>query len=114
MPSSHYSNYPWLFFVFMGNLVAYDAMVSLINFYLIYILFSFINIKDICVYVMLGNAQVLDEELNLLWPGFLGMVFHKLLAFHINLINSKCCIQHTYANFFINFSNILRVSMCSG
>uniref|UniRef100_F6GSH0 Uncharacterized protein n=1 Tax=Vitis vinifera TaxID=29760 RepID=F6GSH0_VITVI len=28
----------------MGNLVAYDAM---------------------------GNAQVLDEELNLIWPGFL-------------------------------------------
>ena len=84
----------------MGNLVAYDAMVSLINFYLIYILFSFINIKDICVYVMLGNAQVLHEELNFLWPGFLGMVFHMLLAFHINLINSKCYIQHTYANFF--------------
>ena len=80
----------------MGNLVAYDAMVSLINFYLIYILFSFINIKDICVYVMLGNAQVLDEELNLLWPGFLGMVFHMLLAFHINLINSKYCIQYTF------------------
>ena len=25
-----------------------------------------------------------------------------LLAFHINLINSKCCTQHTYANFFIS------------
>ena len=84
----------------MGNLVAYDAMVSLSNFYLIFILFSFINIKDICVYVMLGNAQVLDEELNLLWPGFLGMVFHMLLAFHINLINSKYCIQYTFKDEF--------------
>ena len=45
---------------------------------------------------MIGNAQALDEELNLLWPGFLGMVFHMLLAFCINLINSKCCIQRTY------------------
>ena len=43
---------------------------------------------------MEGNAQVLDEELNLLWPIFLGMVFHMLLAFKINLIKSKCCIQH--------------------
>ena len=69
---------------------------------------------------MKGNAQVLDEELNLLWLGFLGMVFYMLLAFHINLINSKCYIQHTYAIyiyiyiFFINFSNTLRVWMCSG
>ena len=35
-----------------------------------------------------------------LWPGFLGMIFHMLLAFHINLINSNCCIHHTYGNFF--------------
>ena len=84
----------------MGNLVAHDVMVSLINFYFIYILFSFINLKDICIYVMLGNAQVLDEELNLLWPGFLGMVFHMLLAFHINLINSKYCIQYTFKDEF--------------
>ena len=101
LPSSHYSNYPWLFFVIMGNLVAHDAMVSLINFYFIYILFSFINLKDICVYVMLGNSQVLVKELNLLWPGILGMVFHMLLAFHINLINSKCCIKYPYASFFL-------------
>ena len=108
LPSSHYSNYPWLFFVIMGNLVAHDAMVSLINFYFIYILFSFINLKDICVYVMLGNGQVLVEELNLLWPGFLEMVFHMLLAFHINLINSKCCIQYPYASFF-SFDSIMRM-----
>ena len=94
-----------------------DEVASLIYFYFIYTLFYFINLKDICVYVMWGNAQVLDEELNLLWPGFLGMVFYMLLAFHINLSNSKCCTQHIYANFFyffINFSNTLRVSMVSG
>nr|CAN77216.1 hypothetical protein VITISV_004402 [Vitis vinifera] len=34
-----------------------------------------------------GNAQVLHEELNLLWPDFLGMVFYMLLAFHLILIN---------------------------
>ena len=100
-PSSHYSYYPWSFYVFMGNLVVHDVVVSLIYFYFIYRLFYFINLKDICVYVMLGNAQVLEEELNLLWPSFLGMVFHMLLAFYINLIDSKCCIQYTYVNFFV-------------
>ena len=49
--------------------------------------------------VVKGNAQVLDKELNLLWLGFLGMLFDMLLAFHINLIKSRCCIQHTYAIF---------------
>ena len=92
---SHYLNYPWSFFVFMGNLVAHGVLASLLYFYFIYTLFSFINLKDICFYVMYGNAQALDEELNLLWPGFLGMVSHILLAFHINLINSNCCIQDT-------------------
>ena len=51
-PSSHYSNYPWSFFVFMGNLVTDDVVASLIYFFFIYALFFFINLKDICVYVM--------------------------------------------------------------
>ena len=51
-PSSHYSNHPWSFFVFMGNHVAHDVLASLINFYFIYTLFFLINLKDICVYVM--------------------------------------------------------------
>ena len=96
----------------MGNLVAHDVVAILIYLYIF-----FINLKDVCVNVVYGNSQVLDEELNLLWLGFLGMVFYMLLAFHINLIESKCYIQHTYAIFylfFINLSNILRVSMCSG
>ena len=63
--------------------------------------FFFINLKDVCVNVVYGNAQVLNEELNLLWLGFLGMVFDMLLAFHINLIKSKCYIQHTYGILFI-------------
>ena len=89
------------------------------QFYFIYDLFMhcfffYINLKNVCVNVVKQNAKVLDKELNLLWLGFLWMVFNMLLAFHINLINRKCCIQHTYAIFFINFSNTLRVSMCSG
>ena len=72
----------------MGNLVAHDAMVSLINLHFIYILFSSINLKDICVYVMLGNGQVLVEELNLLWPGFLGMVYHRYL-YHLLFTHFK-------------------------
>ena len=68
---SHYLNYPWSFFVIMRNLIVNDVVATLIYFYFIYTLFYFINLKHICVYVMQGNAQVLDEELNLLWPGFL-------------------------------------------
>ena len=91
----------------MKNLVSRDAVVNLIYLYFIYTLFYFINLKDICAYVMLANAEVLEKELNLLWPGFLGMVFYMLLAFHINLINSKCCTQHTYANFLISLLTFL-------
>ena len=50
-PSSHYSNYPWSFIVFMGNLVAHDVMASLNYLFYLYIII-FINLKDICVYVM--------------------------------------------------------------
>ena len=49
---SHYSNYPWSFFLIMRNLVSHDAVSSLIYFYSIYTLFYFINLKYICVYVM--------------------------------------------------------------
>ena len=45
-PSSHYSNYPWSFLVFMGNLVAHDVVASLTYFRFIYTFF-FINLKDI-------------------------------------------------------------------
>ena len=48
-----------------------------------------------------------------LWPSFLGIVFHMLLAFHINLINSKCCIHHTYANFFLLTFLSLWESQCA-
>ena len=44
----------------MWNLVAQDVVASLIYFRFIYTFF-FINIKDICDYVIQGNAQVLDE-----------------------------------------------------
>ena len=56
-PSSHYSNHPWSFFIFMGNPIAHDILASLIYFYFISI-YIFINLKEICVYVMEGNAQV--------------------------------------------------------
>ena len=80
----------------MGNLVAHDVVESLIYFFFIYTLFFYINLKVLCDNVMEGNTKVLDEKLNLLWPGFPRMVFHMRIAFLINLINSKWCIQHTY------------------
>ena len=64
------------------------------NFFFIH--FFYIYLIVLCVNVMEGNAQVLHEELNLFWSGFLGMVFHMLLAFQINVTSSKCCIQHNY------------------
>ena len=53
-PSSHYSNDPWSSFVFMGNLVAHDVMVSLIYFYFIYTLFFFYKSKR---YMCLCNVR---------------------------------------------------------
>ena len=43
-PNSHYSNYPWSFFFFLGNLVAHDAVASLIYFCFIYTLCFFLEI----------------------------------------------------------------------
>ena len=52
-PSSHYSNYSWSFFVFMGNLVGHDVVASLIYFcFICTLFFLFINLKYIYVYVM--------------------------------------------------------------
>ena len=41
-PSSHYTNYPWSFFVFMGNLVVDDVVASLLYFCFIYTLIFFL------------------------------------------------------------------------
>ena len=98
----------------MGNLVAHDVVASLIYFCSIYTYFFFINLEDICVYVMEGNTQVLDEELNLLLVGFFwDGIPYGTISF-INWINRKSCTQHTYTIFFIKFCNTLRVSMSSG
>ena len=53
-PSSHYSNYPWSFFVLMGNLIADDAMASLIYFFL-FIHYYFFNKSKI--YMCLCNVR---------------------------------------------------------
>ena len=81
----------------MWNLVDQDVVASLIYFFFIYTFF-FINVKVLYVNAMERNALALDEELNLLWYGFLGMLFYMLLAFHINLIDTTCSIS---INFFI-------------
>ena len=118
-PSSHYSNFSWSFF-FLHEESCSSWCHGNFNLFLIYlyiiIIIFFINLKDVCVNVVYGNAHVLDKDLNLLWLGFLGMVIDTLLAFHINLITSKCYMQHAYGIFLslINFSNTWRVSMCSG
>ena len=60
----------------MGNLVAHDVVASLNYLFYLYIII-FINLKDISLYVMLGNAHVLDEELNLL---LLGIPYHTIIS----------------------------------
>ena len=47
-PSSHYSNYPWSFFFFMGNLVAHDIVAILLYFLFIYALFLFKSKRCMC------------------------------------------------------------------
>ena len=54
--NSHYSNSPWSFFFFMGNLVAHDVKASL--FYFLFFIHFFLNLKVLCVNAMEGNAQV--------------------------------------------------------
>ena len=56
----------------MGSLVVHDVMVILLSFLFIYALLFFVNLKDVCVNVVWGNAQVLDEELDLFGLVFLG------------------------------------------
>ena len=48
-PSSHYSNYPWSFFFFMGNLVAHDVVAILIYFWFIYTLLLFFYKSKRCM-----------------------------------------------------------------
>ena len=98
-PSSNYSNDRWSFFFLHGESCS-SWFHGNFNFFRIYLyIIFFINVKDVWVNVVYEKTQVLDEELNLLCLGFLGMVFDMLVAFHINLIKSKCYIQHTYAIF---------------
>ena len=113
-PSSHYSNYPWSFFVFMGNLVAHDVVASLIYFRFIYTLFFLYKSKRYMCLCNVGKSSSFIRRVKPSFAWFFWEVFHMVLSFHINLINKKCCIKDTYAIFFINFSNTLRVSMCSG
>ena len=51
-PCSHYLNYPWSFFFFLGNLVAHDVVAILLYFLFVYALFFFINLKEVCVNVV--------------------------------------------------------------
>ena len=50
-PSSHYSNYPWSFFFLHGESCSSWCRCNF-NFFFIYPLFFFINLKDVCVNVM--------------------------------------------------------------
>ena len=91
------------FFVFMGNLVAHDVVARLNYFYFIYTLFFLYKSNRYTCLCNVRKCSSFRRRVRPLWPGFLGMVFHMLLVFHINFINNKCCIQHTYAIFLLTF-----------
>ena len=55
-PSSHYSNYPWSFFVFMGNLVPHDVLASLIYFYFIYTFFFYKSKRYMCLCIVVNTS----------------------------------------------------------
>ena len=74
---------------------------KLFLFYL-YIFFIYKSNRYTCL-CNVGKCSSFRRRVKPLWPGFLGMVFHILLVFHINFINSKCCIQYTYAIFLLTF-----------
>ena len=67
-PSSHYSNYPWSFFVFMRNLVAHDAMASLIYFCFIYKFFIYKSKR----YMYLCNVGKCSSFRRRVKPSFAG------------------------------------------
>ena len=66
-PSSHYSNYPWSFFVLMRNLIAHDAMASLIYFCFIYTLYFFYKSKR---YMCLCNVGKCSSFRRRVKPSF--------------------------------------------
>ena len=103
--SSHYSNYWLSFFVFMGNLVAHDVMASLIYFRFIYtlLLLLFYKSKRYMCLCNVGKCSIFRRRVKPYFAWVFWEVFHMVLSFHINLINRKCCIQHTYAIFLLTF-----------
>ena len=62
--SSHYSNYPWSFFVFMGNLVTDDVVASLIYFCFIYALFFFYKSKRYMCLCNVGKCSSFRQRVN--------------------------------------------------
>ena len=48
-PSSHYSNYPWSFFVFMGNLLAHDVVASLNYLFYLHIIIFYKSKRYMCL-----------------------------------------------------------------
>ena len=71
-PSSHYSNYPWSFFVFMGNLVAHVVMASLIYFCFSYtLLFLYKSKRYMCLYNV-GKCLSFRRGVKPSAPWFLG------------------------------------------
>ena len=92
-PSSYYSNYPCSFFVFMGNLVSHDVLASLIYFYFIYTLFLLYKFKRYMCVRIVRKCSSLRRKVK---PSLACFFWDCIPYVTTNLINSKCCIQHTY------------------
>ena len=86
-PSSHYSNYPWSFFFFMGNLVAHDVLSILCYFWFIYTLSFFLyKSKRYMCSCSIGKCSSFRRRVkpSLAWCSWDGIRFISILQYFCN------------------------------
>ena len=82
--SSHYSNYHWSFFVFMGNLVAHDVVASLIYFCFIYeLLLFFYKPKRYMCLCNVGKCSSFRRRVkpSFAWFFWDGIPYHTIISY---------------------------------
>ena len=83
-PSSHYSKYPWSFFVFMQNLVGHDAVASLI--YLCFICTLLFFMYKSKRYICLCNVGKCSRFRRIVKPSFAGFFlgWYSIWYYHLD------------------------------
>ena len=85
-PSSHYSNFPWSFFVFMGNLIAREAMASLIYFCFSYTLLFLYKSKRYMCLCNVGKCSSFRRRVkpSFTWFFWDGIPYDTIISHNIN------------------------------